>query len=173
METGPRDCPQPLLAAGHLAGGATGSVRCALGESSTRSTRRLCARPSSVSLVSAGAFSPYPATAIRDCGNAELVAQDLKHRDAARGRELPVTAKARIVDGLRIGVAFQADRVRQFAHHGGDSRQNLHAARRHRLIPRAEKRGFPHADDQAARSELDLQFAILNSAARSFFRVSR
>src|SRR5919205_802077 len=37
-------------------------------DSTTRSTRRLCARPSVVSLVSAGALSAYPATDMRSAG---------------------------------------------------------------------------------------------------------
>src|SRR5712671_2425630 len=45
------------------AGGAVGSLFWASGDRSTRSTRRLCPRPSSVSLVSVGAWSAYPATA--------------------------------------------------------------------------------------------------------------
>ena len=82
-------------------------------------------------------------------GNAKLGKQ-FHQRDAARGRKLPIAAKARIVDWDRVCMSFGARRIPHFIHGVGDLLDGGIEIVRDLIFARWKQRGLRKTDREAA-----------------------
>ena len=91
-----------------------------------------------------------------------VLGEELHQRDAARGRELPVAAKSRVVDGNGIGMAFGAGRIPHLVHGVGDLLDGGIEIGRDLIFAGRKQRGLGEADGEAARGHVEGQAAALD-----------
>ncbi len=128
----------------------------------TMSTRRFLARPSG-RVVGIFRFIFRESDDGATCAvDSEAGGEDLHHRDTAGRGQLPIAAEARGVNGTRVGMAFDPQRIFHGVQRVGELSDDGIGGRVDHIGAGGKERGLFQADHQAARLQINLDFAVFD-----------